>query len=167
MGSVGTLLMSQQLAVTPVQYGQTMLLSGLTMILGPLLSKNVLIATFTSANFSLVTSLCHSLSLVLKVGGSLSWYYVGLLPAILGGQRQLLSNADFVHQAQADGMESGEIAGAKANLDALIRVVAPVVYGALYSRNYRYPFYLAAGVTMVSQVVYRGGSSGGRKGNKE
>ena len=154
MGSVGTLLMSQQLAVTPVQYGQSIVATGIAMVAGPLLSRKYLIPRLSNTTFSLLTSICHSFALVFKVGGNLYWYYVGMLPSILGGQRLAISNAEFVHQAQADGMNSGEIAGAKANLDALIRVIAPIVYGRLFAANYRLPFLLGGGFTLLSQGFY-------------
>jgi MFS family permease len=154
MGSVGTLLITQKLALTPIQYGQSMFFSGMTMVAGPLIVKKYFLKTLSRSTFSIVTSLSHSLSLVLKVGGNLFWFYIAMIASVLGGQSSIISNAELVHQAQSDNIESGEIAGARANLSALIRAIAPIIYGTLYSKNFRYPFYLGSFFSLMSQVFY-------------
>ena len=155
MGTVGQLLMNQKYALSPTQYGTSMFYSGMTMLLGPFLSKKIFIPNMTAPLFSLLASFCHSIALFIKPMGFPFYYYLGMVPGIMGGQRSTFTNAELTTVAMKEGLGSGEVAGARANLDSLLRFIAPLCYGYCYAIDFRYPFWIGSIMTLISQLMYR------------
>jgi MFS transporter, DHA1 family, multidrug resistance protein len=155
MGTVGQLLINQQYKLTPTQIGTSMFYSGITMMLGPYFARRYFIPNMSAFHFSSLASSCHSIALLFKSNGFPFYYYLGMLPGIIGSQRITFTNAELTTVAMEEGLGSGEVAGAKANLDSLLRVMAPILYGYMYSKDYRYPFWFGSIVTLLSQLLYR------------
>jgi len=155
MGTVGQLLMTQKYDLSPTQYGTSMFYTGITYMLGPFLSQQLFIPNLSPTFFSFVASVCHSIALFIKPLGFPFYYYLGMIPGIMGGQRCTFTTAEMTTVAMSEGIGNGEVAGAKANLDSLLRVIAPIFYGYIYAIDYRYPFWIGSMFTLLSQLLFR------------
>ena len=82
-----------------------------------------------------------------------AWYYLAMGPYVVGSNRMLAVDAQATAEASAVGMGKGETQAAKQNCLAVVSIVAPQVYAALYEGyGANATFACGAACTLLSQL---------------
>lgn len=117
--------------------------------------------------FTVLATLSHG-GFWLCVSHSSRAALLATLPTILGGARSLGVSSLLATEGARSGVPQGELAGDRANLFALLKVVGPVLYGTLYSAGARagvptLPFLTNAGIMLVAALLCQQLLPGGRR----
>ena len=73
---------------------------------------------------------------------------------IVGMQNQVVVDSHAMERGIKSGMGKGECSANLDNVNALIYIFAPQLWGNLYNRNNFLPFYVASSITLLSYIPF-------------
>ena len=117
----------------------------------PLLGENlfVFICNAMVAAMFLMRSLAND-----KSPRSYFLYFASILPLVAGSQNAVVVDSYCMERGVKCGMGKGECSASLDNINVLIYVLAPQMWGYLYNRDHKLPLYVSACITVLSQIPF-------------
>ena len=81
-------------------------------------------------------------------------YFASILPLIAGSQNAVVVDSYCMERGVKCGMGKGECSASLDNINVLIYVLAPQLWGYLYNKDHKLPLYVGAFVTVLSQIPF-------------
>ena len=170
LSSVTTFHVQQVVQWNPLEYGRILMLEGFGWMCGSRFTKKFL-PVLGGETFVLICNVAAALVFGLRAMArdsgrrARALFLLSLVPMLAANQKCVVVDAAAVDAAVASGMGRGECSAALENINAIIYIVAPHMWAALYKKGPYLPFYAAAVITLLSQIPYRLGIAAAASGD--
>ena len=170
LSSVTTFHVQQVVQWNPLEYGRILMLEGFGWMCGSRFTKKLL-PVLGGESFVLLCNVASSLVFGLRAMArdsgrrARALFLLSLVPMLAANQKCVVVDAAAVDAAVASGMGRGECSAALENINAIIYIIAPHMWAALYKKGPYLPFYAAAVITLLSQIPYRLGHAAAASGD--